>query len=271
MVLIDTPGFDDSRKSQADVLKDIADFLEQTYEKGRKLSGIIYMHRISDFRVGGIARENFRLFTKICGKDSMKNVSIVTTMWEDVLEELGARRERELASKTIFFKETLDQGARMCRFYNTSTSAMEIMNPFVANVPKALRIQVEIVVENKTIPQTEAGKELRTEKDRQEQKHQEALRKLRQEMTDTMARKDAAHEKEIEEIRTKLADLESNLAHIDGEIRKLLRDRPKQEVKKKKSLGTRLLEGLRLLRPDTVYVERRREGGGCLDDGVIEL
>lgn len=74
--LIDTPGFDDTHRSQSAILKDIADFLEQTYEQNVKLSVIIYMYRISDNRAGGIARENFALFTSSVGGMQCRTLSL---------------------------------------------------------------------------------------------------------------------------------------------------------------------------------------------------
>ena len=39
-----------------------------------KLSGVIYMHRISDFKMGGISRRNFHMFRSLCGEKTLKNV-----------------------------------------------------------------------------------------------------------------------------------------------------------------------------------------------------
>ncbi|KAL4242503.1 P-loop containing nucleoside triphosphate hydrolase [Abortiporus biennis] len=56
VTLVDTPGFDDSTLSDTDVLKMIALHLSMIYEQGFKLSGLIYMHCITDFKIGGISR-----------------------------------------------------------------------------------------------------------------------------------------------------------------------------------------------------------------------
>ena len=56
------------------------------------------MHRISDFRVGGIAKRNFNMFRKLCGDETLRNVVIVTNMWGEVSPAQGAARERELAA-----------------------------------------------------------------------------------------------------------------------------------------------------------------------------
>ncbi|KAH9931006.1 P-loop containing nucleoside triphosphate hydrolase protein, partial [Fomitopsis serialis] len=160
VVLIDTPGFDDTTKSQADVLEDIGGFLKRTYERDMLLSGVIYMHRISDRRVGGIAVENFRLFGKICGPSAMKNVLIVTSMWEDVPEEVGSAREQELASKPIFYQPAIEAGAQMIRHYNHAESARIAVSILLGNSAQMLQMQYELVEQKKQVPETAAGVDL---------------------------------------------------------------------------------------------------------------
>jgi len=90
-----------------------------------KLSGLIYVHRISDVRMGGISGRNFRMFRKLCGDDTLKNIVIVTNMWGEVGQAKGQMREAELKNK--FFKPTLDKGAQMLRHDNTVESAHNIL------------------------------------------------------------------------------------------------------------------------------------------------
>jgi hypothetical protein len=89
-----------------------------------KLSGLIYVHRISDVRMGGISSRNFRMFRKLCGDDTLKNVVIVTNTWSEVGQAKGEMREAELKNK--FFKPALDKGAQMLRHDNTVQSAHNI-------------------------------------------------------------------------------------------------------------------------------------------------
>ncbi len=48
--LVDTPGFDDSTRSDVEVLRELAAWLTATYAKEIRLSGIIYLHRINQPR-----------------------------------------------------------------------------------------------------------------------------------------------------------------------------------------------------------------------------
>ncbi|KAF9460974.1 P-loop containing nucleoside triphosphate hydrolase protein, partial [Collybia nuda] len=179
VTLIDTPGFDDTTKSDTDILKMIASFL---YEHGKKLAGIIYMQRISDTRMGGISTRNFKMFRILCGEDTLKNVVIVTNMWGEVPLPIGEAREKELATDDMFFKSVLDKNARLVRHTNTIESARAILELVVQNEPAALRIQKELVDEHMDITQTAAAEELNREMIELTKRHRTQLEVLKEDM-----------------------------------------------------------------------------------------
>jgi hypothetical protein len=79
--LIDAPGFDDTFRSDSDVLKDLAYWLSISYkEKHIKLTGLVYLHRITGVRMTGNAYKNLRTFKKMCANQSMSSVELATTM-----------------------------------------------------------------------------------------------------------------------------------------------------------------------------------------------
>ncbi|RXW15797.1 hypothetical protein EST38_g10055, partial [Candolleomyces aberdarensis] len=159
IVLFDTPGFDDTNKSETEILRIIAFELEKQYRKGQTLHGIIYVHRISDLRVGGIAKTNFGIFRKLCGDSSLRNVAIMTNMWSRLpTEGEGLRRVDELVSLDDFFKPAMAKGAKMMHhMQDTVDSAHGILRQILQNRPMALSIQKEIVDQHKTITETSAG------------------------------------------------------------------------------------------------------------------
>ncbi|THH21432.1 hypothetical protein EUX98_g8387 [Antrodiella citrinella] len=217
VTLIDTPGFDDTIKGEAEILRLIADFLAATYEGGRKVDGVIFVHRISDYRMGGVARKNFRLFRKLCGDDALKNVVIVTNMWGDVSEAIGAAREKELSESDLFFKPALEKGARMARHDNTVASAKSIIQSFLGAVPEVLAIQREVVDEKKSVVETTAGQDLQAELEMQLAKHRKEMEGMREEMTDLLAQKDKSHQDEIQELTDALNDMKAQLTKLEQE------------------------------------------------------
>ncbi|KII85057.1 hypothetical protein PLICRDRAFT_178817 [Plicaturopsis crispa FD-325 SS-3] len=198
VTLIDTPGFDDTTTSDTEILKMISSFLGERYKSGQKLSGILYMHRISDFRVGGVSKRNFGMFRKLCGEDTLGNVVIVTNMWGEVAPERGEAREAELAGDDRFFKPVLDKGARMARHDGTVRSAVGIIRQLVGSRPQALRIQRELVDENKSLCRTAAGIELGRELAEQTQQHEDRLKELDNEMRAAMHAKDEEGRRRID-------------------------------------------------------------------------
>ncbi|OBZ65150.1 hypothetical protein A0H81_14861 [Grifola frondosa] len=223
VTFIDTPGFDDSRDgvSDGDILKKIALFLKNEYEDDNMLSGIVYMHRITDNRVGQTTRRNIRLFEKVCGPNALKNVIVATTMWGQVSEEDGARREAELSTNHHFFYPLLKQGAQIVRHDMGRTSALEIVSKILANNPVPIRLQEEIVDEHKSLAETAAGCQISAELDALIAKHEREMRELRAEMEEALRTKDAAARAEIEAIRQEQEDLKKEMQRRTDERQRL--------------------------------------------------
>ncbi|KAF7422694.1 hypothetical protein PC9H_010850 [Pleurotus ostreatus] len=216
VILVDTPGFDDTRTKDIDILAMIAAFLTTTYEEGKLLAGVIYMHRISDVRMGGLSVRNFRLLRRLCGEKTLKNLAIVTNMWGEVSHSVGEAREAELASKENFFKPALDKGAMLLRHTNTFDSAANILRHFIRSEPLPLQIQDEIVHKHMDLPETAAGVELHSELQALMRKHEQEIRMLKAEMSEALRLK----ENELrDEIRTEIHQLqgESNRFRRDAQ------------------------------------------------------
>ncbi|KAF8627054.1 hypothetical protein AX17_006394 [Amanita inopinata Kibby_2008] len=209
VLLIDTPGFDDTEISDTEILRNIASFMVSTYQTGKNLSGIIYFHRISDFRMGGISTRNFRMFRALCGESSLKSVIIVTNMWGEVSPDVGEAREAELSSQDIFLKPALDKGARLMRHNNTRDSAWQILERFLGNRPVVLRIQREIEDEKKDVSATAAGIQINAELKEQEEKHRQEVLEAQSKVQETIRaqQEKARQEREAENARRE-AELE---------------------------------------------------------------
>ncbi|KAL4078024.1 P-loop containing nucleoside triphosphate hydrolase protein [Scleroderma citrinum] len=159
IVLVDTPGFDDTFVSDTQTLRNLAEWLKTTYKQKVMLSGLLYFHRISDNRVAGTPLRNLNMFKELCGRDNFKNVVLVTTMWSEVLEDVGLQREEELQND--FWKAMINLGSTTHRFHLTEESAWEIINAISVSLPEERRpllIQQEMVDENKPLHKTSAGK-----------------------------------------------------------------------------------------------------------------
>lgn len=102
----------------------------------------------------GTEMNSLKLFKSICG-DNMSGVTIVTSMWDDVDLGVGETRETELRSN--FWKEYMSEGCTTQRFYNTQDSALRIISGMVNNPGITLRIQNELVDQDKPLKDTKAA------------------------------------------------------------------------------------------------------------------
>ena len=172
------------------------------YKNGSKLAGIIYIHRISDERFTGISVRNFKMFRKLCGDPTLKNVILVTNMWGKVEGSVGEAREKELAE--VYFRAALEKDAQLARHHNTTQSAHEIIRRIMKNDPAPLLIQQELVDEGKDIKRTSAGEAVNEELNAMIKRHEAEMIALRGEMRQALEEKDEWMKKELEEEARKL-------------------------------------------------------------------
>ena len=192
------------------------------------LTGILYFHRISDFRMGGISMRNFKMFRKLCGEETLRNVMVVTNMWGEVDPLVGEAREAELMEEDIFFKPALDEGAQTARHENTTASAQKIIRLVLDNHPLPLRIQEELVDEHKDISKTSAGEELNQEINAQIRKHQEQMRELKEEMQQAMEDKDKKTRRGLEMETRKM---QTEIERFENDTRRLKSDYEEEKAK----------------------------------------
>jgi hypothetical protein len=156
VAVVDTPGFDDTRRSDAEVLHEITEFLVAQYALGIKLRGIVYLHRITDIRMQGSALRYFEMFRRLCGDHALDNVALVTTMWGRLKEEAeGLQREQELIDD--FWDPMIELGSYVTPFDGSKEAAEGIVALLVGKEEVVLKIQHELVDERKTPEQTSAG------------------------------------------------------------------------------------------------------------------
>ncbi|CAE6352818.1 unnamed protein product [Rhizoctonia solani] len=233
VVLLDTPGFDDEEISDVGTLKQIAGYLSSNYGQGQILSGIIYLHRITDNRMGGANARTFNLFRKMCGTETLRNVIIATNMWSNPPTDVQEMREQQLQNN--FFREALDGGARMFRRdAQGRESAHRILRQLVGQAPLPLRIDVETVVEKKALHETDAGKAVEVRLleriNRQEEAIKEARRELEQAHLDearnaaNLQEEVEREQREMDELKAQIDSLRQGMEEERREYRRRLED-----------------------------------------------
>ena len=222
VVLIDTPGFDDTFLKDGDVLKEVATCLQLTYESNMKLTGIIYMHRIADPRMNHGGMRNLAMFRKLCGPDPMKNIILATSFWSKVTEETGIEREHQLRTKPEFWKEMIEEGAQMERIGDTKDSNLALVGKLVHRGRIRLQIQMEMCDEKKLLAETQAAEQVNGELAEMAKMHAEELLKLQQELQDAIK---ASDQKLETALKSELTKSERRLQQMQQQQEALKADR----------------------------------------------
>lgn len=167
--------------------------------------------------MGGVSRRNLKMFRHLIGSDSLKNVLIVTTMWDSVDDNVGGRREEELKSGDTPFKPLVDAGARVVRHDLGSESASRIIETLLENVPKELLIQTELS-NGISLAKTSAGAELSADLDQFVERDRRKLRDLQEELDDAIEEGDMEL---VEELKRELAKLKRRISSREEDKEKL--------------------------------------------------
>jgi len=125
--LADTPGFDDTQRTDYEILEELMSWLKRS---GDALTAIVYLHPINHERLRGSSRKMIRTVQKMLGPQCFRMVLLVTTFWNEVEEAVGAAREKELLGSEDGWKPFRDGGAtveRMGREYGQFVGVLERM------------------------------------------------------------------------------------------------------------------------------------------------
>ena len=194
---IDTPGFDDTEISDADIFREIATYLARLFELGIRLSGVIYLHRITDPRMSGSALKNLELFKLLCGKEAFPIVYLVTTRWNELAQgnadlQEGINREMQLCTSEKFWKPMIEAGSSVLRQERLDLSSSEdIVKSILKSRRKAiLAIQTEMVIQQFCLNMTSAGKFLDHAYDQAKQKYERELQEIQDSWEETLRDRD---------------------------------------------------------------------------------
>lgn len=230
LFLADTPGFDDTYKSDTDILREVASWLAEAYKNKIKLAGIIYLHRILDVRLGGSAMKNLRMFKALCGDDGLGSVVLATTRWSSVSVEEGTTREQQLCDNPKMWKVMIDKGSKVFRVEQDQEEASgEKIIQYLINRrrPVTLAIQKDLVDNGMTLDRTAAGQEVTAEIEKQRAEYERRINELRKEMKEAMETRDRERQEEIKEFK---AELELKMKEARENERKLQAD--KEELRR---------------------------------------
>lgn len=206
ILLLDTPGFDDSAVGNLEILNEIVANLYTFALQRREINtqGVIFLHDIGETRFAGSQRKTLELLKAMVGEKAMKNVVIGTTMWspENTPKYNNeVKREREFMTKHWrgIFKATRIP-------YEDQEAALGIICNLLERPPCLLLAQEEMLKPPHTCEETTVGKiaipEGRRELERQRLEFEEEIKRNQEEA----AARDEEHRRVQEELMRAMAE-----------------------------------------------------------------
>ncbi|KAK3363169.1 P-loop containing nucleoside triphosphate hydrolase protein [Lasiosphaeria hispida] len=144
IVLIDTPGFDDSMRNDVEILRDVAKWMDdQGMLKNQTIDGLILLHPVTRNYVSSKEKRRTQLLEKIMGEGAYKRIAIATTMWGSLDSDYAAMLESDLTKKGNRLGENglwgdfRVHGASVKRHDNTRDSAHNIIRKIISRSKEA--------------------------------------------------------------------------------------------------------------------------------------
>lgn len=213
VTVVDTPGFDDTYRSDAEILAEITEYMAAQYAAKIPLKGIIYLHQIHENKMKGSGRRVVEMFRALCGDEALKKVVLVTTRWDCVsAAEKGnaLRREQELID--TWWRPMLDLGSTHTQFHGSRLEAEAMVLEIIRDPDRVvLDIQRELVDAEKEIAETKAGLPLDRLLAADISRYIEQLREIDAKLADAERRGNSNDVKRLKEERKE----------IEGVVRKL--------------------------------------------------
>ncbi|ERF76641.1 hypothetical protein EPUS_04461 [Endocarpon pusillum Z07020] len=282
--LIDTPGFDDTNRCDTEILKEIVAFLTKLCVQKIRVTGLVYVHRITDSRRPGSAVKISK-----CFKSSVAHSA--SRKWQGLggTEAQAVSEERE-ADRTF-------------RHFEQRVSAEELFQWFLSLRHKVvLNIQRELVNDKLTLDQTEAGKLLQDTSARIKEMFEWEVRQLQIAIDDAHQEGDLQTENELllqrndaetalEKVDQDSRDMRINLRQLEAEkgpeyiigVEEMERERNLNTTPNVAALQTKLKEvqdEMHLLRQDCQQKEKelllqveaiRRQDSAKAQDKIIRF
>ncbi|MCJ1386558.1 hypothetical protein MMC17_009684 [Xylographa soralifera] len=149
-VLIDTPGFNDSKLDDETVFDMLAEWLVNTYRAKQRLNGLIYLLPIIDNRQKGSEIRNLRMFKKLCGEENFGNIMLGLTFCDREEGTVVQARTKELKENPRWWGDMVARGSVIREIPQERDPCLKLLKHFIPKEKVTLRLQSEVV--NRGVP-----------------------------------------------------------------------------------------------------------------------
>ncbi|KAH6664838.1 hypothetical protein B0J14DRAFT_493082 [Halenospora varia] len=216
LAVVDLPGFDDTHKSDVEVLSLISELVSTQYHIGMKLWGVIFLHPITDIRFQGSTGKVLSMFQGLVGEEALQNVVLATTHWGSVKDEdMPAALAREYQLRNNYWRDMLDNNAMMAKFEGTKASAEGIIAQLIGREHVVLRLQKELVDDKMRLGKTAAASQLQVKVTRSAKECRESIRDSKEKL------KGGVNNTQRLRIERSIAENEAHILSLDSDEAKL--------------------------------------------------
>ncbi|KIM39593.1 hypothetical protein M413DRAFT_193716 [Hebeloma cylindrosporum] len=132
LVLLDTPGFDDTYAQDEEHSKRIAEWLSASRRGGALVGGVLHLHDITAKKCNDTAHRNLPRSSTSTWCNDLKKTLIVTTNWPSCSDAFLEKREQEM--KEEHWKTLIDNGLQVWRFQGNYSSAWRVINSLIHRI-----------------------------------------------------------------------------------------------------------------------------------------
>jgi hypothetical protein len=186
--LVDTPGFNDTARSDMDILVTIANWI---HVNKVAVAGIIYLYPITDMRFTGASRMNLKILKALCGEQFYPHLVLSSTMWNGIHDQntlmQAKERERELLQSPDIWKDFLAKGAEY-RLYSGAREQGQCIVDHLLSKQQAPSMAIVIELRDQSVDNTTAGQLIMEEGRKREEKLRQEL--LEEEVEERLLRRE---------------------------------------------------------------------------------
>ncbi|KAI6027819.1 hypothetical protein BKA83DRAFT_4234130 [Pisolithus microcarpus] len=137
-ILVDVPAFGGAAPDVS-ILTMVSEWLDQVKKSKAHISAVLFFHPIADNRMRWKPWDTFYRCRDWCGGDPMSQtrVDLVTTMWDEVDEEVGNERLAEL--KGDHWRPMIESGSVTLCYWNTTESAKKLLRTVISKKPDQIK------------------------------------------------------------------------------------------------------------------------------------
>lgn len=225
IILVDTPGFDDSGTENLEVLRSIIGILHffTLQNSLSPIHGIVFLHDIGEVRFSGSQRKTLSILEAMCGDKCMGNVIVGTMGWSP---ENPAKFKKEGEREQKFLSEHWG-GVCMTKrwiYEDENDVPVQIITDLLVKPQIILLAQEEMLIPPHAIENTTVGKSVIPEACLEmEQKLAEREHEFKMEMDKKKAEAEEmtrGYKEQLEQFQGEYADCKATMEHDVEKMRK---------------------------------------------------